>query len=227
MMAPAGLLEKVRVDLSRSAAETKAAAEDHEVTTEDESAYSHQTVMSVVHEVEDFARWHAGYEEKSDPEARISVYVNVDNPGEVTVFEFTKSHEDAMAFIQSDDIKKAMEEFGVTSEPLVTLLDMKYLNLEEDPIGKYRVAIRHEVSDYTAWKEQFDADAKRRTDAGLQLRGLATSSDNPNMVNIFFATDNIETVKTMLADPGLKKVMEDAGVISEPDVVFLTAPESI
>ncbi len=198
-----------------------------EEATESESAYSHKTVMRVVHEVEDYAKWNVGYQGKSDPAARISVYVNVDNPSEVTVFEFTKSHEDAMAFIQSEEIKNAMEEFGVTSEPVVTLYDMKYINLEEDPIGKYRVAIRHEVTDYSSWKEKFDADAERRAEAGLQLRGLATSPDQPDMVHLFFATDNTESVKNMLADPEMKKVMEDAGVISEPEVILLTTPGSI
>lgn len=194
---------------------------------ESESPYSHKTVMSVVHEVEDYSKWIVGYEEKSDPEARISVYVNVDNPNEVTVFEFTKSHEDATAFIQSDEIKSAMDEYGVTTEPILTLYDIKYINIEDDPIGKYRVAILHEVSDYASWKEKFDADTERRDEAGLQLRGLATLSDQPNMVHIFFATDNLESVKNMLADPEMKKVMDDAGVISEPVVIFLTTPDSI
>ncbi len=54
-----------------------------EEATERESAYSHKTVMRVVHEVEDYAEWNVGYQEKSDPAARISVYVNVDNPGEI------------------------------------------------------------------------------------------------------------------------------------------------
>lgn len=199
---------------------------EEETAAESESAYSQKTVMGVVHEVEDFARWHAGYLEKSDSAARISVYVNVDNPNEVTVFEFTKSHEEATAFIQSDEIKSAMDEYGVTTEPVLTLYDMKHLNLEEDPIGKYRVAIQHEVSDYASWKEKFDADAERRAEAGLQLRGLATSADQPNMVHIFFATDDLEPVKNMLSDPEMKKVMDDAGVISEPVVVYLTLPDS-
>ena len=206
--------------------EETAAETEMEAAAESESAYSQKTAMSVVHEVEDFARWHVGYEEKSDPDARISVYVNVDNPNEVTVFEFTKSHEEATAFIQSDEIKSAMDEYGVTTEPVLTLYDMKHLNLEEDPIGKYRVAIQHEVSDYASWKEKFDADAERRAEAGLQLRGLATSADQPNMVHIFFATDNLEPVKNMLDDPEMKIVMDDAGVISEPVVEFLTTPDS-
>lgn len=206
--------------------EETAAETEMEAAAESESAYSQKTVMRVVHEVEDFAKWHVGYEEKSDPEARISVYVNVDNPNEVTVFEFTKSHEEATAFIQSDEIKSAMDEYGVTTEPKLTLYDIKYLNLDEDPIGNYRVVIQHEVSDYTSWKEKFDADAERRAEAGLQLRGLATLSDQPNMVHIFFATDNLEPVKNMLDDPEMKKVMDDAGVISEPAVVFLTTPDS-
>ena len=207
--------------------EEETAAETEMEEAESESAYSQNTAMGVVHEVEDFARWHIGYLEKSDPEARISVYVNVDNPNEVTVFEFTKSHEEATAFIQSDEIKSAMDEYGVTTEPVLTLYDIKYMNPDEDPIGKFRVGIQHEVSDYASWKEKFDADAERRAEAGLQLLALATSSDQPNMVHIFFATDNLEPVKNMLDDPEMKKVMDDAGVISEPVVVFLTTPDSI
>ena len=99
----------------------------------------------------------------------------------------------------------------------MTYYDMQYMN-KEATTAKFRMGISHEVSDYSAWKEKFDADEARRQEAGLELRGLARDADNPNLIHMVFATDDLENAKAMMSDPNLKKVMEEAGVVSEPVV---------
>jgi len=198
--------------------------ETDEVVAE-ESAFSGNTVISVTHEVEDYAVWVAAYNEASNPEARISHFVNVDNPKEIVVFELTESHEAGIAGMKSEEIKSAMEKAGVTSEPVIFTADIKYMNTDETE-EKYRVMITHEVSDYDTWKEKFDADKGRRDEAGLTLSGLGTDSENGNLVTIVFSTNDLETAREMTSSPNLKEVMEEAGVISEPIIKFLMVPDS-
>ena len=103
---------------------------------------------------------------------------------------------------------------------------MKYMSSDENN-DTYRLAINHEVEDFETWKEIFDADTDRRAEAGLTLLGMATGADNPNLVYMMFATSDIEPAKEMLANPEMKEVMEDAGVISEPQATFWKIPESM
>jgi hypothetical protein len=199
-------------------------AEGTEGSTEEAApVYSQETVVGVVHSVADLEKWTEVYEEVSDPNARISVYENVDNPSEIVVFEFTVSHEEAKAGFASDELKAAMERAGVNSEPVFTYYDIKYLNLEATE-ASYRVGISHEVMDFETWKPLFDADEERRAQAGLELRALATDADNANLVHIYFATDNLEPVKGMMDDPDLKAKMEEGGVVSEPVFAFWQKP---
>ena len=207
-------------------AEESDEAEATEETAEEEAiTYSKETVVGVVHSVEDLAKWVEVYEEVSEPAARLSYYVNVDNPSEIAVFEFTTSHEEAEAAFSSDEMKADMESAGVSSEPMISYMDVKYIN-EESTDATYRVFISHEVTDFEAWKVIFDGDEARRAEAGLELRGLGTDADNPNLVSMFFATNDLEAVKGMLADPELKTTMDDAGVISEPVASFWQLPNA-
>ena len=47
---------------------------------------------------------------------------------------------------------------------------------------------------------------------------------DPRMVNIMFATDNIEKAKEVINSDELRKRMQDAGVRSEPIFTVLTIP---
>ncbi len=192
---------------------------------EEESPYSGETAIGVVHNVEDYETWYAAYDKDSDPKSRIGIFLGVEDPSLLVVFQFTTSHEDAKKEFASEDLKNVMKEAGVSSEPVFTYYDMKYLN-QDNPSGQYRVGISHEVKDFDTWKEAFDKDEGRRSEAGLTLAGMATDSENSNVVYIMFATDDLEAVKGMLENPDIKKVMEEAGVVSEPTVQFWKVPES-
>jgi hypothetical protein len=188
--------------------------------------YSGNTVVGVTHTVKDFAAWLKVYQAKSDSNSRVSLYVSPEDPNLVTVFELTVSHEDAKKMFASEDLKKVMQEAGVSSEPVFMYFDMKYRNMEKSP-KKYRVLVSHEVADYDAWKKVFDADAPRRAEASLELRALSTDADNPKMVYIMFATEDANQAKGMMDTDDLKAKMKEAGVISEPKVTVLMMPPAM
>jgi len=204
-----------------TAAETATGA----ASNDDESSYSGNTVVGVVHEVTDFAKWEKAYTEKSDPQARIGYIQSIDDPNLVAVFEFTKSHDAAKARFEDPEFKQVMADAGVKSKPVLTFYDMKYLRSEKSP-DPYRIALNHKVKDYATWKKAFDSDEQRRKEAGLTLIGMATAPDDPNLVYMMFATADLDGAKEMLASNELKKVMEEAGVIGKPNVMFWKAIES-
>ena len=49
---------------------------------------------------------------------------NVENPGELTVIIGWRSLEEARAFVQSNSLKEAMQDAGVTGVPTVRYLEM-------------------------------------------------------------------------------------------------------
>lgn len=182
--------------------------------------YSGYTAVGVTHSVKDFGSWIKVYSEVSDPESRISVFASPDDPNLITVFELTKSHKDAQTSFASDQLKQAMHDAGVTSEPVYRYYDIKYrANRKTDKF--YRLAVSHSVADYDNWKKAFDEDEPLRTEAGLELRAISTNADDPAIVNVMFATNDIDKAKNLINSDELKKKMSAAGVHSEPEFIVL------
>ncbi len=210
---------------SEDEATTEAAEDASAGESEGESAYSQETAYGITHSVTNYEEWYKVYAETSDPEGRLGIVVSMDDPQVVTVFEWSKSHEAAQEWLNSEELKEAMGRAGVSSEPEVTYYDMKYMNPGENT-DPYRLAVNHEVEDFDTWKSHFDEDSERRAEAGLTLLGMATSPDNPNMVYIMFATSDVERAQEFMNNPELKAVMEEAGVISEPQATVWKVPDA-
>lgn len=83
------------------------------------------------------------------------------------------------------------------------------------------VIISHKVENYKKWKEIYDRDEERRSQAGLREISVGQKSDEPNMVYMVFDSSDPEKVKDMMQDPNLKDLMDDAGVISKPELIIL------
>jgi hypothetical protein len=179
------------------------------------SDYSGFTAVAVTHAVRDYDHWLEVYKDVSDPESRLSILASPDDPHLITVFELTKSHAAAKTEFDSDMIKKAMEEGGVTSEPVIRYYDIKFRTSESSD-KTYRLGVSHEVEDFDRWKKIFDEDHHIRHKAELELRAISVDADNPNMVNIMFATNDIGKAKEVINSDELRKRMQEAGVRSEP-----------
>ncbi len=182
------------------------------------------TAIGVTHEVKNYDDWLRVYTDRSDPESRLSIFASPDDPNLVTVFELTKSHQAARNAFSSPQLKEAMTEAGVISEPVYHYYDIKF-RVIESTAKKYRLGVSHEISDYAAWKKIFDEDEPIRTKANLELRAISLDADNPHMVNIMFATDDIDKAKEVINSDELKKRMTVAGVRSEPVFSVFKVPE--
>ena len=205
------------------------ASEDAEstdaVSEEEVSKYSKETAVGVFHKVNDVAAWTVGYEADSDSSARIGVWASQDDPNMLVVFQWTESHQASMDMFASERMKSVMDSAGVTGEVKYQYYDLVF-NSGEGTAGTYLIAGNHEVSDFASWKESFDADEPMRQENGLTLEAMATSADNANLVYLFFSTNDVDKAMAMLTGDDLKKVMEEAGVISELNLSVWVAPGS-
>lgn len=189
------------------------------------TTYSGSTAVAVTHEVHDYKTWLEAYNKLSDPGSRLSNFASPEDPNLVTVFELTRSHKDAKNVFESVQFRENLKIEGVTSEPQLSFFDVKYLvPVQTDKI--YRLGVSHEVDDYDHWKKIFDQDEHIRSKANLELRAISTNADNPLMVNILFATDDLERAKETINSEELKRRMKEAGVRTEPIFAVFRVPDA-
>ena len=84
-----------------------------------------------------------------------------------------------------------------------------------------RIFLTHRVRDYAEWRKGYDADAERRSGAGLSDVGHYHSADYPNQFLIVWDSEHsVEDTEAMLngmmSDPDLARLMEEAGVLEKP-----------
>jgi hypothetical protein len=76
----------------------------------------------------------------------------------------------------------------------------------------------HEVAQFDAWKQIFDAGAENRSRAGINVRNVYRSADNENKVTVISEVADIDSAKAFIAN--LRPILTKAGV-SEPEFMIL------
>lgn len=83
------------------------------------------------------------------------------------------------------------------------------------------VILTHKVENYQKWKPIYDKDVERRKKAGLKEIICGQKSGEPNNVYMIFESSDPNKAKEMLNDTELKGLMDDAGVISKPEIIVI------
>ena len=83
------------------------------------------------------------------------------------------------------------------------------------------ILIRHKVADFAKWKPAYDAHLTARKEAGLKEQSLLRNIDNPNEVVLLFEAEDLKRAKTFTDSSDLREVMQKAGVVDKPDILFL------
>jgi hypothetical protein len=78
----------------------------------------------------------------------------------------------------------------------------------------------HECKDFPAWKKAYDADAPRRTAAGLTEIHVLREHENANLVALMFGVSDVGRANSFAASPDLAGAMKAAGVIGTPRMRF-------
>jgi hypothetical protein len=84
---------------------------------------------------------------------------------------------------------------------------------------------RNRVRDYAAWRRVFDSNEDAAREAGLHLRHVWRSIDDPDEVWFLFEAENRERAEAFVNDPAEAAVGEEAGVI-DGDIRFLEPTQS-
>ncbi len=85
--------------------------------------------------------------------------------------------------------------------------------------------VTHEVSDYGAWKQVFDAHAGARQRAGIVGTHVNRGADNPNLISVYLGARDVGSLRGFLNDDDTKATMTRAGVKGPPTVVLMTPVE--
>lgn len=85
---------------------------------------------------------------------------------------------------------------------------------------KFAMAVRHEVEDFAKWKKAFDAHEAARKESGALAHTINQDAENPNIVYVWMAANDVEGLKKFATSEGLKTAMKDSGVKGEPRVIY-------
>ena len=86
------------------------------------------------------------------------------------------------------------------------------------------VLVVHKVQDYDRWRPYFDSDKPRQQEAGLTVRHVLRGADDPQEVVVLFEAEDLGRARELAGSEGLRKIMQEAGVLGPPDMHFLETP---
>jgi heme-degrading monooxygenase HmoA len=87
------------------------------------------------------------------------------------------------------------------------------------------ILVRHTVADFATWNPAYDEHATMRKDAGSKGGQVLRSADNPQEVVVLLEWDNLQNAQAFAGSAGLQAAMEKAGVVGQPDILFLEEVE--
>jgi hypothetical protein len=84
-----------------------------------------------------------------------------------------------------------------------------------------KLYVHHKVQDYSAWRKVFDELESVRARFGSTGGQVFQSVNDPNEITILTDWGSVDEARAYAQSPELKEGMKNAGVISQPDVMFL------
>jgi quinol monooxygenase YgiN len=83
------------------------------------------------------------------------------------------------------------------------------------------LSVHHKIADYSKWRAVFDqADLTRRKFGETSFKVYRSAAD-PLDITVLTEWPSAENARAYATSPELKTAMQNAGVISQPDVAFL------
>jgi hypothetical protein len=181
--------------------------------------------LSISHEVADYSKWKAGFDEHMSVRMEaglkdIFVKRDINNTNSVTVFFEVNDLNKAKAFVSSPGLKEIMTKAGVVTEPVIAFYKSAFEFAAINPLALVDI-ITHSVKDFAAWKLGYDAGDEMRKNAGIQDNMILRSFSDENSITVLGSSTSAEKLFEFISNPDLKAAMEKAGVISKPEVKIL------
>ena len=80
--------------------------------------------------------------------------------------------------------------------------------------------VRHNVTDFAAWKKGYDGFKNVRDAGGVTSDGVYQSADNPNDITVYHEFPSIEAARAFASSDDLKAAMAQIGVVGAPQIWF-------
>lgn len=80
--------------------------------------------------------------------------------------------------------------------------------------------VRHDVDDFTEWKQAFDEFDTERRSMGVTGDGVYQADGNPNDVTVYHDFQSMDDAQAFASSDRLREVMKGGGVQGEPVVWF-------
>jgi hypothetical protein len=87
--------------------------------------------------------------------------------------------------------------------------------------------VRHTVSYFPHWKAIFDKHQRHANEYGLKTLYVLRDTANCNQMTIIMAANSPEKAKEFMTSSILKDAMKKAGVLTEPEITYLSDVTSI
>jgi hypothetical protein len=143
------------------------------------------------------------------------------DPNDISIYLAVSDLEKAKAFSTSADLRERMQAAGVISVPEIT-----YMTPVREAIVWDRelpaFMLRHSVADFDRWLEGYDSAAELQAANGIVGQAANRSLDDPAVAIVYHQAESFDALRAFLANDALKAKMREAGVISVPDVQFVT-----
>jgi hypothetical protein len=80
--------------------------------------------------------------------------------------------------------------------------------------------VRHNVTDYAAWKTAYEGFDSKRKALGVTAQASYQSATDPKDVTVTHNFSSIDAARAFASSPELKDAMQKAGVVGEPSIWF-------
>lgn len=183
-------------------------------------------MLVIYHGIKDYSLWRPGFD--TDSAARqasglsfISVEKSADKPNDIKMSFAAPDMAKAKSFMIDPRLKEVMGKLGVISKPIANFYSIIRYNTENQKTGGARLEIVHKVKDFDIWLKGYDAEGiATRSENGMNDLFLGRGVEDPNLVYVVFEVTDITKAKARIANPALKKIMVDAGVVGTPTITF-------
>ncbi len=84
-----------------------------------------------------------------------------------------------------------------------------------------RLFVRHNVTDYSKWRTEYDGFDSERHAMGVRAACVYHNVDDGNDITAYHDFDSMDAAKSFAGSSQLHEAMERAGVVGEPQVWFV------
>ncbi len=183
--------------------------------------------MVVSHHVKDYATWRPFFDkDEANRQAAnmkvMGVFQDAADPNYVSISMEVADVAKAKEFGSSEQLKKAMQEAGVTDQPEIKFYELEMNNDEAGKSSDNRLFMVMKVASYEQFQAAFHGNDSLRKARGVTPVIIARNMDDPNEVALALTAADMKTLKMHAESPEVKAAIQKASTTGEPMIQYAT-----